>query len=566
MAKELTARELYLQDHVPEITKKSDPFDSEINPLYKQHDKLQRQLEETKEKHDTLTVVREPTQPEPNAGNAARWTFGITVVIAALLFVFHCIVWVLKLVFTISWNTWGWTVNTLIYGGIISLIITAITWYFDGKAQKQYEEDLDAYKDYVKTKTSLEQIYNNLSQSQEQVENSIVSLCNQRDEVLAFAIRTCLTIPFATVVFQDYKDYDKVKQAYLKLLAEQDMVEQQTDPKRQMAERKKLMDAKLQFLYVYSLGENLSPEVYKEFNALYKKRNSNPMILRQDLPKATSRGWREIFSAKTYKATIERLSISNAIDGFQQVCQRDTKMLLFLDSSDKKTQQTKDMQQFVLKAKEGYDTMADINKKVAYALDFARGCAFRNIYLGAELVNYVKSKRKGGGLTKNSDMVEMGTVSNDGMSIDTLSLNESVGGAALGTVMSMADTVLNNKDMMQLVKNNPKMAAGIAAVAAITSGVVTYFKNMSANAEAQKQLADSMRDIATGFEAGKAGILRSVEIIAAIVKANQGFMRIYEPLRKRVFDEGDLNVTDKDLMILSKATKEYTNISHSKIK
>lgn len=570
MAKELTARELYLQDHVPEITKKSDPFDSEIDSLSKQHDSLQSQLDETKEKYDTLTVVEEPTKPEPNAGNVARWAFGITAVIAVLLFVLHCIIWVLKLVFTISWNTWGWTVNTLIYGGIISLILTAITWYFDNKAEKEYEEDLEAYKDYVKTKTSLEKIYDNLSQSQEQIENSLVSLCSQRDEVLAFAIRTCLAIPFATVVFQDYKHYDKVKQAYLKLLAVQDLVEQQADPKLRMAGRKKLMDAKLQFLYVYSLSENLSPDVYKEFNALYKKRNSNPMVLRQELPKSTSKGWREIFSAKTYKTTIERLSISNAVDGFQQVSQRDTSMLLFLPSSDKKAQQTKDMQQFVLKAKEGYDTMVDINKKVAYALDFARGCAFRNIYLGSELVNYVCAKLKGGGLTKNSDVVEVGTVSSDGMNIDTLSLNESVGGAALGTLTSMADTVLNNKDMTRLVKENPKMAAGVAAVAAISSAAISYFKNMSANAEAQKQLAESMRDIVSGFEAGKAGILRSVEIIGALVKANQGFMAVYEPLRKRFLDDGDFNLTKEELkhelMTLAAATKKYTEISHAKIK
>ena len=42
MAKELTARELYLQDHVPEITKKSDPFDSLIDPLSERHDSLQK--------------------------------------------------------------------------------------------------------------------------------------------------------------------------------------------------------------------------------------------------------------------------------------------------------------------------------------------------------------------------------------------------------------------------------------------------------------------------------------------------------------------------------------------
>lgn len=152
------------------------------------------------------------------------------------------------------------------------------------------------------------------------------------------------------------------------------------------------------------------------------------------------------------------------------------------------------------------------------------------------------------------------------MNIDTLSLNESVGGAALGTLTSMADTVLNNKDMTRLVKENPKMAAGVAAVAAISSAAISYFKNMSANAEAQNHLATSMRDIVTGFEAGKAGILRSVEIIGAIVKANQGFMAVYEPLRKMVFDEGNLNVTKKDMICLAKAVKEYTNISHSKIK
>lgn len=39
-------------------------------------------------------------------------------------------------------------------------------------------------------------------------------------------------------------------------------------------------------------------------------------------------GGREIMSANTYKATIESLSISGFVDGFQQASLRDTSMFL----------------------------------------------------------------------------------------------------------------------------------------------------------------------------------------------------------------------------------------------
>ena len=59
---------------------------------------------------------------------------------------------------------------------------------------------------------------------------------------------------------------------------------------------------------------------------------------------------------------------------------------------------------------------------------------------------------------------------------------------------------------------------------------------------------------------------RAVELIAAIVNANQGFMSIYNPISKKVFIDKSLNaVTMAELQQLTQAIGAYKKISDSKL-
>lgn len=68
------------------------------------------------------------------------------------------------------------------------------------------------------------------------------------------------------------------------------------------------------------------------------------------------------------------------------------------------------------------------------------------------------------------------------------------------------------------------------------------------------------------YTKGQSQLLRAIEIIKAIKKANDGYMNVYEPLRHKVFDEGQLtSVTMKELQQMAMATKEYNKISQAKL-
>ena len=110
MAKrELTEEELELLHHIPEITRTTNPYDKEMKNLSRAHERTAKQCEEKKAELKNLVEVECPEEPEPMMKGTAQIAFGITAGVTIVLFLFHCLIWVLKLVFDISWNTWGWT-------------------------------------------------------------------------------------------------------------------------------------------------------------------------------------------------------------------------------------------------------------------------------------------------------------------------------------------------------------------------------------------------------------------------------------------------------------------------
>ena len=75
-----------------------------------------------------------------------------------------------------------------------------------------------------------------------------------------------------------------------------------------------------------------------------------------------------------------------------------------------------------------------------------------------------------------------------------------------------------------------------------------------------------MGKISEGYAFGKANTLRAIEIIGAIAKSNMGFMAIYEPLRERVFEKEDFNLTQIEIMALVKAANEFKKTAKASIR
>lgn len=565
--KELTAKEIQLQTLAEAITPNSDPLQSEIDRLQQKFQLLQKNINKYQRQLSNLRVTEEPVEPEPQAKTTAGVTFGITGALVLVLFLFHCVIWLLRHIFDITWNTWGWTTSVLLYGVIISAIITALVAYNDKKKREKYAEDVDAYNAYVANHDRLEQEISDLQSQQSGVDAQLQQMLRMRFDSLGFALNSNIGLPFPmSAIGED--NYYALKTAYLHFLQREEAIAKIADKEERLQAMRGLMDEKLEFVYKQSIKAEVSPDVYREFSNQFGRRRGNEMVLRQDLPVPQSKGFSEINSLPGYKRLLDDDTLTPIIQRFEAVANRNTSksgFLSFLDDTDKKAAQTKDMQQLARAAKKEYDELMVINAKVSYALDFARACAYRNIYLGAELVNYVRATHAGGSMTKQQDGTDMAAIQADGLQMDLSGINIDVSGSAFNTLAVMGNAVMDNRELQQLVKDNPKVSLGIAAVATIGSAAVSYFSNLSKNADAQKQMVDAIKAISEGYTEGKANMLRAIEIIGAIVNCNRGFMSIYEPLRKKVFDDGNVNLTRDEQTKLAAAINSYKKTADSKM-
>ena len=566
--KELTAKELQLQTLAQTISPDSDPLEGEIDQLQRKVQSLQHNIDNSQQQLNSLRVVDKPVEPESHAKSTAEVTFGITGALVVVLFLFHCVIWLLRHIFDITWNTWGWTTTVLLYGVIISAVITALVAYSDKKKLEKYAEDVDDYNEYVANHDRLVQEINGLKSQRGSANGQLKQKLRMRFDTLGFAINSNVGLPFPMIAVVE-SNYNALKEAYLHFLQRQEEIKKIADKEECIKAMRGLMDEKLEFVYTWSIKAEVSPDVYREFSNQFGRRRNNEMVLRQDLPVPRSKGFSEINSLPVYKRLLDDDTLTPIVQRFEAVANRDTSksgFLSFLDDTDKKAAQTKDMQALAQAAKKEYDELMDINAKVSYALDFARACAYRNIYLGSELVNYVRATHAGGSMTKQQDGNDMSVIHSEGLQMDLGGINVDVSASALNTLAVMGNAVMDNRSLQQLVKNNPKVSLGIAAVATIGTAAVSYFSNLSKNANAQKQMVDAIKAISEGYTEGKANMLRAIEIIGAIVNCNHGFMSIYEPLRKKVFDDSNVNLTRDETIKLAAAINNYKKVADTKMK
>ena len=543
------------QENIDRLSQKINVLNEETIPKYEQ------QLNE-------LVDVVVPAKPAPDkVKNIASATFGITAVLAVLMFLFHCIIWVLKFLFNISWDTWAWTVNIALWGAGISLVITVIVAWKHGKDVKNYETKVKEKEEYEKQKDSINY---HLAESESQL-NSLIerieSFLRDRYDVLEHALRTKLAMPYPIGKMEE-EDYYSIKDCYFRMLQLQKEIEEAktTNIPLWIQKRKEFADSKILFLYKYSIKKEVPDNVYKEFNKQLERGKKNIMLLRGEISEL-GRGVKNINEVDLYKRLLIENKMEPLLQKFEITQQRDTSGFLFFTNTDKKAQQTRDMQALVVAARDEYEELNKINEKIQYALGYVRGCAYRNIYLGAELLNYIKEGRQSGGkLTTEKDSIDINNVTTSDIEIDTSAAKADISGNIINDVGGLISTALDNKEMLNFAKANPKVAMGAVAVTAITSAAIEYFSKLSQNANMQAEMTKNISIMSEGYNSGQAQALRAIEIIKAIVNANNGFMAIYEPMRKTVYEDKNLaNITMKDIQQLAQATQEYQKISKSKI-
>lgn len=492
-------------------------------------------------------------------------------VIVVVLIAFHCIIWVLKLIFNIPWDTWNWASTALVWAAPIALavmIVIGLIWSAKKKKWGAIETNKKQQKNMQKKLTaqgeSLEKLSGDI------FEDTIYPLINKRKELWKKLFARNLAFPIRD--FDGWNHYD-IFDTYFSMTNRLRYI--QTLP----AERRTdaaidFYNKKLGLFFKHSIrseaGEDES--LYKPFewalsNKTLKELRAN------DTPDAATKSRLKRLDDKNRNF----IDIDGVIEDFQGFLDIDTSGTFFEHDSKKVERKTKQLQQCYNDFSDQVNSFGKLVAQINASLGMSRMIAYRNLYLGAELVNIIHETANGGMLTRIDDNLS-------GLSADSVDVSglEAVGvkqtainilDSSLGAVAVAVDNVLNNKAAKKYYKKNPKEAlatAAVVAVGAAIDSVIDAWKERNALiarcSETQQELAANMESLVEQFLDSQAKASRAIELIGAIIKVNDGFMAIYEPLRDKVFvDRKPESVSLQELQQLVLAIKEYKSISDSKI-
>ena len=175
------------------------------------------------------------------------------------------------------------------------------------------------------------------------------------------------------------------------------------DEKKQIA--KEIADFKLDLFYIVSLSYGTSQEAYDSL--LPHGSSFDPDAFREI---AVSKA-NHIIQKNRIDYCINLLDnnmIDEILHELEYVKNRDVSGFLGLyTDTDKMSEQYEDMKKLREAAVEEYEELNMVCDELNSALDHIRTYAFRNIYLGIEMLNYIREGAGGSGLIKESDYVSM---------------------------------------------------------------------------------------------------------------------------------------------------------------
>ncbi len=543
-----------------------------IQKLEKKENELKTNANDKKETYQELNQLvkrSEPTEPEFNT-SLMQYTSIIAGIIVVILLVLHGVIWVLKLIFDISWDTWGWTKTAFWWGLGITIVVSVLSvgWYYWRKSE--YEKDLEAFHDYQNTKHRLDKKLDDLTKVGKRLIVEAESIESDYSASLAKDFREVLGIPIGnhSIAFDEREEAEQAMLQHYNLCKQ---ANESTDPETMRKHKEEELNDKLRLFYQWSIrGE--AAYTYPVFQSQLKaaQRSVNWGLLRTNNNDEVA----DMHFSKLpkYTALLKDNTMKPILDNLNELKSFDTKGLFGMQDVDALATKTEMLQDLFRVAHNEYQELSRINNNIGYLLEYVRVCAYRNIYLGVELLNYIRNNAGGKSLTTEKDMVSVNVeLENINVSIDSLKLD--VIGNLTNTVnnyIEIGTRLLNNDEAIDFLSKKPKAALGIAAAAiafdAISNVIDERNEKIKQNNKVQQQAIKNIQLMVDNYNKGQGELLRAIEIIKAIAKANDGFMHIYEPLRDRVFSKNEQNsVTKMDIVELASAINEYNKISKAKI-
>ena len=387
----------YTQSKVNSIAA-SYKADEEI--LVKEEQKAMQQLQSAQDEKARITQEKKSLKPVEEPGEepdfekymSSGFIEGLGSLWAGILmlvFMFHCAIWVLKHLFDIPWDTWGWTKTWFLYGVIggigISVIVAIIYWL----NHSIWNDQVTAYNTWMEKKESLQQEDERNDDKIHSLEVTLENIESNRKAVLLEAYHSRLNLPVKSL---EDMDYVKTRQTFFNLLNKKNRINDIPDPIKKISNSIDFYNQKLQAFFSMSLlSEAPSKEVLKTFNSLMGK-NRRQMVTPNEISKNNVSLL--IKSDNQYSEDI----LDDIVDDFCETMDMDTSGVFTKHSSSLLEQQVNLLERSYKKALNIYDSYSATVHKVNFALGIARMMAYRNLYLGLELLNIrqfgIKKKSK----------------------------------------------------------------------------------------------------------------------------------------------------------------------------
>lgn len=334
---------------------------------------------------------------------------------------------------------------------------------------------------------------------------------------------------------------------------------------------------KIDLFYRFSIeSEAQSNQVLSIFNNASKKIESpRDKIV---IPEIADDKITQLVAANGYYS---EKSLDSYIDEFNELLSADTSGFFLKHSNKLLEKQVNGLKASYDAAKSVYDSHLTIAQKAKDLLALMRLLAYRNIYLGAELLNIVRDNAGGGKLSTVHDSI--GNVSvpvSINIQVAKFDVHDSLNyimQSGLDSAFTLLENVMKDKQMRKFVTDNPKYAAlalaGTAAIDMIESmfeSAISAWEQRNARIKrlikSEEQIINNMQNLVDSYLDNISSVNRAFEIAQAIKKANLGFETIYRPIYIKIFvDKSPKAITMEEHKNLTLAIGEYKKISDSKI-
>lgn len=449
-----------------------------------------------------------------------------------------------------------------VYGGIDS--------YIEGKRNAPF------YQQYLSMYAAWEAEDKEYERQIEELKKSMPSFKEVKAKIFD-GVNQQLKLPFKEEWITK-ATYSNIIDSLIGLLDLKEQTDTEKDPVKHRQLLMQFSDGKLKFFYAYSLkyeaGDN--QRAYTSFHDQYLQayNTHNALVLRADKEEKQILGGKSTqtdVSITRCKALLDDNRMEPLLTKLEEAKHADTSVLglgLFT-STDKLAAKTKTLQDLCKAAKAEYDELTNVNTQLGDLLTYVRLTAYKNIYLCVDLVSFIRANAGGNKLTTQKDSVEMAAVKMDEVAVNTGDISMDMGANIGSTLGEIGNRLLDSKSFRKFATKNPKMAAGAAAIEVAQNLLKERNETIEKNNQLQAQLIKNIDQIVDSYNYGKGEMMRVIEIIKAIAKANKGVVKIYADLRDKYFTQNAKPIPQmemmKDLQALAKATQEYKHISDSKI-